>query len=276
MTPAAQLRLWCGAALFTFCGSVLAQNAVITSPADVYAGPDDSYPPVAQLEPETPVQVNGCLDDWSWCDVSFEDNRGWVYAPDITYAYEGGYVPLYSYAPGLGIPVIAFSLNDYWDRYYHSRPWYGQREEWIRRGPPRHRRPAGPPPSANPPPRSVITQRPRMGDREDKALRLGSAEEPRRDNPDARRAAEAQRGAEQRRDERQRDDEHHEAAGGANPRIMQARPEQQPPQARPETHVPAAIPQHPAAAPPDGDRGARAEHAQPREPPRPEHEDQPR
>jgi uncharacterized protein YraI len=249
MTPAPQLRVWFGTLLLTLCGSALAHNAVITSSVDVYAGPDDSYPPVAQLEPDTPVQVYGCLDDWSWCDVSFEDNRGWVYAPDITYAYEGGYVPLYSYAPALGIPVIVFSINDYWGRYYHSRPWYGQREEWIRRGPPQHRRPAGPSPSASPPPRSVITQRPRAGDRGDEAIRLGSAEQ----------------------------------RNSKKPRIMEAppaQPGQRAPQGLPETRVPPTVPQHPAAAPSGEERehGARPDHTErtrPKEQPRAEREDQP-
>src|ERR1700726_1827428 len=82
-----------------------AQDAFTTRTVNVRAGPDTSYPAVAILGGGVPVQVMGCLDDWSWCDVAFEDNRGWIYSPDITYAYQGGYVPLYSYAPGLGVPV---------------------------------------------------------------------------------------------------------------------------------------------------------------------------
>ncbi len=88
---------------------------------------------MAELDANTPIQVMGCLDDWSWCDVAFGDNRGWLYSPDITYAYQGGYVPLYSYAPGLGIPIEGFSLDVYWGSHYHNRPWYGQREEWAHR-----------------------------------------------------------------------------------------------------------------------------------------------
>src|ERR1700681_66087 len=113
-----------GVYLLALSAVAAAENAVTTHPADVYAGPDDSYPMVAQLDADAPVQVMGCLDDWSWCDVTFGDNRGWLYSPDITYAYQGGYVPLYSYAPGLGIPVVAFSLDGYWGSHYHNRPWY--------------------------------------------------------------------------------------------------------------------------------------------------------
>src|SRR5262245_37046360 len=156
-------RLIFAAYLFALSAVATAQNAVTTDPADVYAGPDDSYPVVAQLDVDTPVEVMGCLDDWSWCDVTFADNRGWVYAPDIIYDYQGGYVPLYTYASSLGIPVVEFTIGSYWGRYYHNRPWYSHREEWLHREPPHHHRPAGPPPSVGPPPRSAFVERPHSG-----------------------------------------------------------------------------------------------------------------
>src|SRR2546430_11969535 len=154
-----------------------AQDAFTTRSVNVRAGPDTSYPAVATLGGGSPVQVMGCLDDWSWCDVAFEDNRGWVYAPDVTYEYDGGYVPLYTYAPSLGIPVVQFTIGDYWERYYRERPWYAQRDEWGHREP-SHHRPPGPPPSAGPPPRSALMGRPRHGGQAEPPMRLGSAAPP--------------------------------------------------------------------------------------------------
>ncbi len=169
MKASPYLRLWLGAYLLMWSAAAAAQNAITAGPADLRAGPDPTYPVVARLDADTPVAVMGCLDDWSWCDVSLDDTRGWLYAPAITYDYEGGYVPLYSYAPALGIPVVAFSLDDYWGRYYHERPWYAERDDWRHRAP-RHERPPGPPPTAAPPPRPV------RGDRPDRPVHLGSAE----------------------------------------------------------------------------------------------------
>jgi hypothetical protein len=55
---------------------------------------------------------------------------------------------------------------------------------------------------------------------------------------------------------------------------MRGTPGQPAPQGRPETtHAPAQIPQHPASG---EDRGAHTERTQPKEPPRPERQDQPR
>jgi uncharacterized protein YraI len=177
-------RLGFGAALMTLCAGVLAQNAMTTTSADLYAGPDDSYPMVAQVDSNTPVQVYGCLDDWSWCDVGFQDARGWLYSPDITYMYQGGYVPLYSYAPSLGIAVEPFSVDVYWGHYYQGRPWFAKREDWAHRTV-NHRRPSGPPPSANRPPRPEpggprVAARP---DDHDHPIHLGSTTHPEHGNP---------------------------------------------------------------------------------------------
>jgi uncharacterized protein YraI len=173
--------LMLGTCVLALSAAASAQQAVTTAPVNVYAGPDDSYPQVAQLDTGAPVRVLGCLDDWSWCDVTYEDVRGWMYSPDLTYDYQDSYVPLYSYAPGLGIPVVQFTIGDYWDRYYHGRSWYAQRDEWEHRGPPHHRRPSGPPPSAGPPPRSARVDRPSQNGNQnsnaERSLRLGRAEQ---------------------------------------------------------------------------------------------------
>jgi len=143
-----RLILFLGTLLIGASTVASAQNAFTARPLNVRAGPDRAYPLVAQLAPGTPVDVTGCLSDWSWCDVTFDGNRGWAYAPGLNYVYQGEQVPLYSYAPGFGIPVVTFSLGAYWDRYYRGRPWFGQRAMWLHRRLPPHRRPPGPPPRA--------------------------------------------------------------------------------------------------------------------------------
>jgi uncharacterized protein YraI len=129
----------------------LAQQAYTNRTVAVRAGPNTQYPVVAQVGTGAPVEVFGCLDDWSWCDVGYADLRGWVYGPYLNYVYYGSRVPLYTYAPSLGIPIVSFSIGSYWDRYYYGRPWYQRRDYWIQRAPP-HTRPPGPPPRYDQPP----------------------------------------------------------------------------------------------------------------------------
>jgi uncharacterized protein YraI len=159
-------RLVCsfGALLLAAFGVASAQNAYTSRPMHVRAGPNREYPLVAQLDAGAPLDVNGCLSDWSWCDVSFDGNRGWIYAGGLSFVYQGERVPLYSYAPSLGLPIITFSLASYWDTYYRGRPWYSQRDMWAHRPlPPRTRPPgrphAGPPPMPNARP-PVVSGRP--------------------------------------------------------------------------------------------------------------------
>ena len=126
-------------------GVATAQNAYTSRPMNVRAGPDREYPLVAQLGPGEPLDVHGCLNDWSWCDVSFGGNRGWIYAGGVSFVYQGERVPLYSYAPRLGLPIITFSLGSYWNHYYRGRPWYSQRDTWAHRRLAPHMRPPGRP-----------------------------------------------------------------------------------------------------------------------------------
>jgi uncharacterized protein YraI len=139
-----------GALLLSSLGLASAQDAFTSRPMNVRAGPNRDYPLVAQLDQGAPLDVHGCLSDWSWCDVSFDDTRGWVYAGGVSFVYQGERVPLYSYGPSLGLPIITFSLLPYWQDHYRGRPWYGQRDDWNHRRMPPHMRPAGRP-HAGPP-----------------------------------------------------------------------------------------------------------------------------
>lgn len=119
------------AALLALPGLVSAQvQAYTNQPVNLMAGPDDGYPVVTGLGPNQPITVMGCVSDYSWCDVALDDLRGWIYGDAIAYPYEGNYVPLDSYGAVIGMPVIAFSIDSYWGRYYQGRPWYGDRDRW--------------------------------------------------------------------------------------------------------------------------------------------------
>ncbi len=142
-----------GVVLLAALGIATAQNAYTAKPMNVRAGPDREYPLVAQLDAGTPLDVHGCLDGWSWCDVSFEGNRGWMYGGGIDFEYNGGRVPLYSYGPQLGLPIITFSIGTYWGNYYRGRPWYAQRDTWAHRDFPRPARLSGPAERPQPGPR---------------------------------------------------------------------------------------------------------------------------
>lgn len=122
-------------------GLALAADAYLAADADLRAGPDSSYPLIDQIQAGTEVDVQGCTEGWEWCDVIVYGDRGWVAGNDIEYAYQDQPVPLPDYGAQIGIPIISFTIGNYWDRYYRSRPFYGERNDWYRRPVERHQPP---------------------------------------------------------------------------------------------------------------------------------------
>jgi uncharacterized protein YraI len=131
--------------------AAVAQMAQTSKWVNLRAGPAPDYPLVAQLPPATPLSVQGCVSDFSWCDVITPDQlRGWVYAGNLLYPYQYSQVPLLAYGPIIGLPIITFSIGPYWYRHYRNRPWYGEEPRWANR-PPHVRPPRERPPEVRPP-----------------------------------------------------------------------------------------------------------------------------
>jgi uncharacterized protein YraI len=86
-----------------------AYEAYITSGAALLAGPAPNYPPVADVSAGERVQIFGCLDGYSWCDVSFRGYRGWFDGRLLAYPYQGIRVPLASVGAQVGVPLEGFS-----------------------------------------------------------------------------------------------------------------------------------------------------------------------
>lgn len=110
-----------------------AQQAFTTRTANVRAGPDREFPLVATLPPGASVYIAGCVADYRWCDVDFGGGRGWISSRSLQSTYGGSVVPLYSYGAQIGLPIITFSLLNYWDSYYRGRPFYRERPRWESR-----------------------------------------------------------------------------------------------------------------------------------------------
>ena len=138
--------------------AALAQQAFTRAGVALMAGPGNSYPQVAYLHEGQPVDVIGCTQGYGWCDVVLPDGmRGWIYAAILQYPYQGAPVPLHNYGAVIGVPIVTFTIGNYWGRYYRDRPWYPEPRWWGGRPPP--------PPGAGwrPPPPSRPDWRPRPG-----------------------------------------------------------------------------------------------------------------
>lgn len=113
--------------------AAIAQNAIVTDDAALRAGPGFEWPRVAFVPDDARVYIHGCLRGYSWCDVSWRGDRGWIDATNLSYAWNNRYVVVEEWGPRIGLPVIGFSVQDYWTRYYRDRPWWNQRQTWFQR-----------------------------------------------------------------------------------------------------------------------------------------------
>lgn len=129
------------------CGSAAAMAApgFSTGNVNMRAGPDTAYPRVAVIPRGQPVEIVGCLENQSWCDVIWGRNRGWVFGEYLGFVYQGRQVLVPEYAPVIGIPVVGFSFGNYWGNYYRGAPWWNQYGRWQYYQP-RPRPGWGPPP----------------------------------------------------------------------------------------------------------------------------------
>ncbi|MBX4910753.1 MULTISPECIES: SH3 domain-containing protein [Rhizobium] len=123
-----------GAALLLLAPAIAqAAEGYSTANVNMRAGPSTRYPAVAVIPAGSSVEIRGCLSNVNWCDVEFYGGRGWVSGQYVQAVYQQRrvYVGPEYYRP-LGIPMVTFSVGNYWDRYYRHRDFYRERDRWSR------------------------------------------------------------------------------------------------------------------------------------------------
>lgn len=116
----------------TLAAATSAQAAAgfVTSAVELRSGPGTGYPSVGIIENNSAVEVNGCLQSWSWCDVSIGGDRGWVAGSALALEYQKQRTALVQVAPQANVGVVTFNFDDYWDTNYKTRTFYKERPQW--------------------------------------------------------------------------------------------------------------------------------------------------
>ena len=93
--------------------------------AVVHAGPDPAFPQVTRLPAASNVHVVGCVSSRQWCDIQSGRTRGWIRVADLRQTDRVRRAP-----------EVTFSVGEYWDAHYRTRPWFSRRDDWIGWGTP--------------------------------------------------------------------------------------------------------------------------------------------
>ena len=118
------------AGLLAVPAAASALTAVTTEPLPLRAGPAGDFPVVDQVPADARVIVHGCVGAYRWCDVSWRDAHGWARGDELAYLEGSRRVSIIEYGPRARLPIVAFSVDRYWDRYYRSQPFYSERKRW--------------------------------------------------------------------------------------------------------------------------------------------------
>jgi uncharacterized protein YraI len=116
--------------LTTVAAHAAPQYAVVTAFLNMRVGPGTGYPVLTVIPRGEQVRVYGCIDGYTWCDVQWRYDRGWVFAGYLSFGYAGGGRPLYYLGPLIGIPIIPYVYGDYLERHYRYTPYYYELKRW--------------------------------------------------------------------------------------------------------------------------------------------------
>src|SRR5262245_14628769 len=117
-------------ALFVAPVAANAAQGFIVSQTELKAGPDDQFPTVIEVSAGAEVDVFGCLSGNSWCDVSFQQDRGWVSGQDLEVLFESKRVKIVEVTTVV-VPVVTFEVRTYWTQYYSSKPFFKDRDRFA-------------------------------------------------------------------------------------------------------------------------------------------------
>src|SRR3954454_5284241 len=100
-------------ALLAAPGLAQAAQGFVVDQTLLRAGPSGQFPSVDLLPAGAPVTVFRCLGGRSWCDVSFQGDRGWVSGRDVEIFFHNQRVRIVEVEPAF-VPVERFEVSTYW------------------------------------------------------------------------------------------------------------------------------------------------------------------
>ena len=92
------------------------------------------FPVVTAISANSSVDIHGCLDGMTWCDVSAAGTRGWVSASYLAHDMDGQRMVLPEASVRIEVPTVQYDTATYWDDHYRDQAFYAERDQWISGG----------------------------------------------------------------------------------------------------------------------------------------------
>jgi uncharacterized protein YraI len=84
-----------------------AQTAVVTTDLNMREGPGPNYAVITAMPQGEAVEIEGCLETMSWCQVSWDGETGWAYADYLAMELEGSRMVVREARPRVAIPIVS-------------------------------------------------------------------------------------------------------------------------------------------------------------------------
>lgn len=95
-------------AAFAVPAAALALPATVLTDVALRTGPGPAYPIIGTIDRQAIVEVEGCVDAATWCQVSWNGRTGWTYASYLAHEMQGRVVVLPDARTQVQVPTIVY------------------------------------------------------------------------------------------------------------------------------------------------------------------------
>lgn len=105
-----------------------AANAYATGNVNMRTGPGTQYGRVGTIPAGATLTIRGCLNGYSWCEVTFAGRRGWASSNYLQATYQNRRRPIIHVGPIIGLPIIVHRPRPpHWGGHRPRPPHWGHR-----------------------------------------------------------------------------------------------------------------------------------------------------
>jgi len=104
-----KMPLAAAAATLAIATSAIAFQGTATIDLPLRSGPGPMHSIIGTIERQAPVEVEGCIENGNWCQVSYNGKRGWAHAGNIGAQTQGRTVVISEARSTMQVPVVRYT-----------------------------------------------------------------------------------------------------------------------------------------------------------------------